>query len=275
MKIFSLINLTATGIACSLSVLGFSALVSAKPLTPVDIELAFILDGSDSISESDFNLQLNAYKNIFTNPSFFKNFVSPIAKKKIAVGVFQFGSVLEQSLDWTLIDSQKDAKKFGNQFMNLTKLNHYSNLGGAIQLATDSTLNNNFDGTHLVFDISSDGFTFGSSIHPRKASKNAFDAGIDAINAIAPSNSDLIMLEGIIGGTNPNKSSAFIVTADSIENYEKTLRDKIRRETVGPPEPRQDPPPKVPESDSLAGLLSFVFIGLGARLKHLSEQETQ
>ncbi len=296
MKPTHLIPVTLIGSLLSLSLLGFSSqanattfvpppidngaapgpIPNANNLTSVDVELALILDSSNSISQTNFESILNVYYNIFTDPQFFNDFIAPLRydvdkKPQIAISVFQFGTNVEQSIPWALISNQNDAKTFGNQFLSMTKMGGFTNMGGAIDLATQTLFNNDFAGKYSVFDISSDGRAFRSRPHAAVASHNALAAGINAINAIAITQDSLSVLPSVIGGLNPDrKTTAFIVETGSIENYEATLRDKLKQELQGkspcpldsscPPD-SPDPSP-IPEPSSILGLLGIGLLAL-------------
>lgn len=250
---------------------------NANNLTSVDVELALILDSSNSISQANFNGILSAYYNIFTSPTFFNDFIAPLRydtdkKPQIAVSFFQFGTNAVQSIPWTIISNQNDAQTFGNQFLSITKKGGFTNMGGAIKMATQTLLNNEFAGKYSVFDISSDGRSFRSDPPVIEAAADAFTAGIDAINAIAVSQNSISVLPNVIGGLNPDRKTAgFIVEAGSIDNYEATLRDKLKKELQGDSScpfisscPPDSPDPlAVPEPSAIWGLLGIGLLAVG------------
>jgi hypothetical protein len=157
----------------------------------VDVELAFLLDGSGSISEDNFGLQLQDYESIFRN-NFYETFVASLLGQningsvglgRIAVAAFQFGGLTSDPneyfqiiVGWTEISSQAGANTVANGFTNVTKINGLTPLGNAIQNTADSMFNNSFQGAKLVMDIPSDGLDrpqFGLSLNPIDASDYA------------------------------------------------------------------------------------------------------
>ena len=163
MKLLTASLLVAAG---GFVVLGTSA--HTRAATMVDLELAFVIDGSDSISLSAFEANNQAYYNIFTN-NFYRDFVQPLAGKelapgqigtgKIAVAAYQFGQRLGiptaspaspnacnndpvtgreqcQAVDWTIIASQADANAFADKILNLLKIGGGTPLGAGIRQAT-------------------------------------------------------------------------------------------------------------------------------------------
>ena len=160
----------------------------------VDLELAFIIDGSDSISVSNFEIQRQAYSNIFKN-NFYADVVQPLAGQqlrpgqtgigKIAVALYQFGQRLGApddcsfdilagrdectAVDWTIIASQADANDFADRILGpttgLLKIGGSTAMGAGITQATSGfagfnmagITNNNIDSVQQIFDLASDG----------------------------------------------------------------------------------------------------------------------
>jgi len=192
MKVLTLSTI-ATGV-------GFVTLSMATPTyaraaTMVDLELAFIVDGSDSISVLDFETQKQAYANIFRNNNFYADVVQPLAGQqlrpgqtgigKIAVALYQFGSRLGApndcsfnilagrnectAVDWTIIDSQAKANEFADLIFGpdseLLKIGGSTPLGAGITQATSGfagfnmagITNNDIDSVQQIFDLASDG----------------------------------------------------------------------------------------------------------------------
>jgi hypothetical protein len=166
----------------------------ARAATMVDLELAFIIDGSDSISVSNFEIQRQAYSNIFKN-NFYADVVQPLAGQqlrpgqtgigKIAVALYQFGQRLGApddcsfdilagrdectAVDWTIIASQADANDFADRILGpttgLLKIGGSTAMGAGITQATSGfagfnmagITNNNIDSVQQIFDLASDG----------------------------------------------------------------------------------------------------------------------
>jgi hypothetical protein len=138
MKPLTLPMILAAGMSLPLA-----ATMPSRAATMVDIELAYILDGSNS--NPSFEVQKNAYVQIFNDPNFFDNVVQPLAdfglEGKIAVAIFQFGFLntgdpsdslgnpLENTaVDWTLIQSRSDAEDFANKVANLKRIDDCGSL---------------------------------------------------------------------------------------------------------------------------------------------------
>jgi len=194
----------------------------ARAATMVDLELAFIVDGSNSISVTDFENQKLAYYNIFTN-NFYADVVQPLAGRQlrpgqigtgqIAVALYQFGSRLGSpddcsfntvtgrnectAVDWTIIASQADANNFANRILGptsgLLKIGGPTALGAGIEQATFGSAsfplynmagitNNNYDSFQQVFDLASDG-KFSPPGLPPELQGDPLDAAAEAYAA--------------------------------------------------------------------------------------------
>jgi Protein of unknown function (DUF1194) len=261
-----------------------------QAMTLVDVELVFLIDGSDSVSSSNFNQQLQAYENIFRD-NFYETFVAPLLGQeikgevglgKIAVAAFQFGGITDDPdeafqtiVDWTEISSQAGANSIADEFENVTKIGGFTPLGFAIQETADSMFNNAFQGTQLVMDISSDGFDDpqdGLFLNPVTASNYARCAGViadcpaspqvrpggvDVINVITNEEnlSDLFLLQEISYGTNLSGDTTTIFEANNIDDYESTLRSKIGVELSL----------RTPEPSLILALVSLGIFGIGSK----------
>jgi hypothetical protein len=190
MKLLTASLLVAAG---GFIVLGTTTYATAATL--VDIELAFIIDGSDSVSLTNFETQKQSYYNIFRN-DFYADIVQPLAGRqlrpgqtgigKIAVALYQFGQRLGSpddcsfntvtgrnectAVDWIIIASQADANSFADRISGpttgLQKIGGLTAMGAGITQATSGftgynmagITNNSIDSVQQVFDLASDGF---------------------------------------------------------------------------------------------------------------------
>ncbi|HAG82849.1 MAG TPA: PEP-CTERM sorting domain-containing protein [Cyanobacteria bacterium UBA12227] len=243
--------------SCSLSVFSVSSSANAAALTPVDLELSFLVDVSGSVDSGEFNLQQNGYVDVFNNPDLFNNFISKGQLGTIAVNLIYWSSEGEQqeAVGWTLIDSVAASQSFANAisaagrpFFGLTAP------GSAIAFATPRFFNNDFDGTRLVIDVSGDGAE-NDGLDTATARDNALAAGIDAINGLVIGGNPFVLdfyNNEVKGGPN-----SFVVQTDDFADFGTTIAEKIKREIV------QD----VPEPASVFSLLAFGLLGTSSKLK--------
>jgi len=250
-------------IALGTSLIGlsvFSVSGSAQALTTVDRQLQLLVDGSGSINDTDFGLQLDAYYSIFADPNFFKTYVEPLPNKQIAVGSTQFGSNVSEIAPQTLIASQEDATAFANFFKNVTKDDGLTNMTAAIKEGTKVlTTNTEFEGFKTI-DISTDGVPTNQTT-ATQASIDSIASGVNVINAIGVgSGVDFDYLEtDIARGTNANGSKAFVLEAETFEDFQNSLKEKFVKEIL--------PPPAIPEPTTIVGLLTMSFFAVGSKLK--------
>lgn len=280
----------AKGLFCAaLAGTAISAVIPASAfaadLTPVDVELSLLVDGSGSISSSEFALQRDAYVSIFNDASLFETAVANGSEGQIAVNLIQFASSAVEEIEWTLIDSVEASQAFATEVATLTRLGGGTNLGAAIDEATQGLLNNEFEGqAALSIDISTDGRP-SSRTAATEAAQNAFDSGISVINAIAIGLPDVDFLaDNIIGGTNLNGDPGFVRQVETFEEFEDVLADKIFIEVDTAPTPTPTPTPtpaptpaptpepvSTPEPISTAGLALVGLWGAGSLLKRRAQ----
>ncbi|MGB5596857.1 MAG: DUF1194 domain-containing protein [Crocosphaera sp.] len=202
MKKSTLITKSLLTVAGSFSILGYGLEVNAAKLTPVDIELAFLIDASKSISDQDFYGQINALNNIFNDPNFYNDFVLPLGQNpnhdpnidpSLAIAVYQFGTevdatgrnkaIVEQIVDWTVYNEENQSGIGQLQANTIEKIGGFTPIGDALDVVVKDLLNNDYQGK-MTINFSGDAFDTFSTISYLKASQNAFRKDV-TINALA------------------------------------------------------------------------------------------
>ncbi len=126
----------------------------------VDLELAFVVDGSGSIDDEEFRLQRQGYADALANPRVLRAITSGFLRA-IAVTYIEFAGsgCIWQRVGWTRIDDAASAKAIGARI--LTAPRDYcaggNAIGEAVATAAETALGNDFDGTRKVIDVSGDG----------------------------------------------------------------------------------------------------------------------
>lgn len=211
------------------AVLGLPCMAGSGSIL-VDLELSLVVDVSGSVDNQEYALQMEGYALAFENPALHAR-VAGGREGQIAVNLIQFSSSAAESIPWTLLDSAASSNAFAAQIRAATRLF----FGGTspdtgITLATSSLFSNNFESGRQVIDVSGDGA--GSSFSDQAARDAALAAGVDTINGLPILTDDPNLGEyyenNIVGG-----DDAFVQAADSFEDFEASVLEKLTRELGG------------------------------------------
>jgi len=208
---------------------------TASAVTAVDLELALLVDVSGSIDGTEYGLQMTGYENAFRN-SAIHTAIGDGAIGQIAVGLWFWSGAAQQAqgVGWTLLSDATSSGAFADAIAGTNRpYNGSTAVGNALDYAS-GLFGNDFDGTRLVIDISSDGErNNGMAVATGRA--NAL-AVADAINALVIIDDfpDLLAYyqNNVIGGT-----GSFAVEADDFASFGAAVDRKILREIGGIPEP--------------------------------------
>jgi hypothetical protein len=263
MKISNLVRATLTAASCCLSVLAISTSAHAATLVPVDLELSLLVDVSGSVDNTEFNLQKQGYVNAFSNANLFNDFISKGNLGKIAVNVIYWSGTNQQQevVGWSLIDSVTAAQNFANNIAATTRVFSGSTaIGSALNFAAPKFFNNDYDGVRQVIDVSGDGATNigANTITARNA---ALGLGVDAINGViieGEGGLQAFYQNNVIGGSNASGDPAFVLAAQSFQDFGVAIDKKLKAEIK---------PSSVPEPASILGLVAFGAIGASSMLK--------
>ena len=122
------------------------------------LELALVVDGSGSINAAEWQTQMLGYQSVFSSGTFYDDYVATSVYDSIVVGVYQFGTFVQEEIAWTEITNNADATAFGNLFLGITQDAGWTNTVGGINAAMDGIMTNSFAGDNFVMDISTDGY---------------------------------------------------------------------------------------------------------------------
>ena len=132
----------------------------AQRKTSVDLELSFVVDASGSIDQEEMQMQRQGYANALVNPDVLKAIDSGFLRS-IAVSYIEFAAdgCIWQWLNWVKISDRASAAAAGAKIVAAPRefCSGGNAIGDAVAFATKSTLENSFDGTRKVIDVSGDG----------------------------------------------------------------------------------------------------------------------
>lgn len=206
------------------------AAVSAQRPVSVDLELSFVVDASGSIDNEEMTLQRQGYADALASPQVQKAIAGGFLRS-IAISYIEFAAdgCIWQWVKWAKISDVASARAAGAQILAAPRefCSGGNAIGDAVAFATKSTLENNYDGTRKVIDVSGDGPDTTGMIAVEDARDAAIAAGF-TINGLAinrPSMPDLPQYykAAITGGPR-----SFVIKAEN----RRTFADAIRRKLV-------------------------------------------
>lgn len=257
---------------------------ASQAATFVDSELSLVIDSSGSIGTRNFNTQRDAYASVFNSPDTYNDIISRGSLGSIAVNLIQFGATAVEDIGWTVIDSVAASQSFAASISAITDgAGSSTNMTAALNLAANSFNSNDIESARQVIDISTDGGP-NNRTTAATASQNAIASGVEVINVLGIGGgiNEQYLQDNIARGSNADGNPAFVVIANTFDEVESTLRQKISREiAVIPdtptPEPPIDPPTpqppaqSVPEPASVLGILATAAAAASLRNRKKTE----
>ena len=207
--------------------LGFAV---AQEGEPVALELVLALDSSSSVSAEEFDLQRRGIAEAFRDPAVRKA-IADLGEPALAVAVLQWsgGRMQRLAVDWTRLSDGAGIESFAAAVAESARLlTGGTNLGGAVRTSLAEIEANRFEGRRKVIDVSGDGFT---GLSPRRERDRAVERGV-TVNGLAILNEKpelgLYYAAHLIGGP-----GAFVLTAETYEDFAEAMRDKLLQEISG------------------------------------------
>lgn len=224
----------------SLAILLFAG-ASAWAATPVDLEMALLVDVSRSVDAKEFIQQRDGYVEAFSDPALFNELIAKGQHKKIAATLVYWSSPDNRlvAVDWRLVDSVESSKAFGQALIAGTPANvdlsgatrpfdGTTAPGSAISFVTPQFVANAFDGQRKVIIVSGDG---AENAGPKTSGvrDDALKNGVDTINAL-PIGSEALQkwfAQNVQGGSN-----AFTLVARDFPDLPAAVKSMLKR-TLG------------------------------------------
>ena len=204
-----------------------SARSQSNALPPTDIVLALMVDASGSVNQYRFELQRRGYADAFRDRQVL-NAIRGGSTGSIAVIMVQWTGPQMQALavPWTLVKDETSANRFADAIEAAPRqlFGGGTSISGAIDHAMLLLPNAPYRGLKRVIDISGDGSN-NRGRNVRDARDEAVRAGV-VINGLPivalEYDLDKYYTDNVIGGP-----GAFIVPADSYENFAQAVRRKL------------------------------------------------
>ncbi len=191
------------------------------------VDLYFLIDGSQSISPEDFELQKQGLANAVSNPD-----VVP-QDGTVRVCVIQFSTTAKVEVPLTVIDTT-NASVVAGRIMSISQMKGYTNMSGAFRVAID-----HFPGDTRgvqVIDLSTDGYPTGGDSTEKVLNirDEAIAAGFDVVNTLGVGGDiDEDFLKELAYPQPWQVSPGFYVHAEDYHDFVDKIREKIRVEVEG------------------------------------------
>ncbi len=206
-----------------------AAAEGAEGTRPVSMELVLLIDVSASVDSAEYALQAQGLAAAFASRPVREAIAATSGGLAIAVVQWADKENQRKAIDWTLIESERDAQGFALGLAAMPRLidGGHTAVGNALTRGLAELEGNGFAGLRRVIDLSGDGRT--NDGRPlRGARREVLERGI-TINGLAILN-ELPLLAGffrdhLIGG-----EGAFVVTAADYADFERAMTEKLLRE---------------------------------------------
>lgn len=230
-------------LAFAVLILGLAFPLAAKTQEPVDTALVLAVDASGSIDPTEFALQREGIAAAVTNPDLL-DLISFGQYGAIAIAYLEWGGpgTAETVVSWHFVRDAESASRFAEQVLAAPRsLQSYNAIGDAIVAAQVLLEACPCQASRQVIDVSGDNPDNRSIVPAPLARDRALAAGI-IINALAILQDSFAGSSGrpwlvesyqaeVIGGP-----GAFVMTADSRQDFERALLDKMLLEIADRPE---------------------------------------
>lgn len=237
-----------TIIAAPIVALGLAAATPAQAIV-VDAELLLLMDVSGSVNGTEYDLQKTGYRNAFQSAAVHSALAS--TANGIAVQLVQWSGATQQtvSVGWAHLTGVASANAFAASIDAMSRaFSGSTGLGeavsvGALMFGTETGgTANGFESSRQIIDVSGDGADNTGTISTAAGRTTALNAGVDVINSIAILGEAGLLSHyttDLVGGTNANGSSAFVLTASTFGDFETAITNKLVAEVTGTgiPEP--------------------------------------
>jgi len=208
---------------------------------PVSLELVLAVDGSNSVSDEEFALQLGGLALAFLDPEVVQA-VEAHMTQGLAVALVQWSNATDQavSVPWRRLRSGADCWQLAADLRRVTRqVRGGTAISGALDFGRRMIDGNAFEGRRKAIDVSGDGPDL-HQVHTRQARDRAVADGITVNGLVILDDNERLETfyrSHVIGG-----DRAFVMSANSFADYAAAIREKLLRE-LGVPRIAARPPP--------------------------------
>ena len=208
----------------------------------VDLELVLAMDGSGSISEAEYILQLEGTARAFEDPSIQQAIVSgPIGRIAVSILIWSDAAFPKFKSGWFVLAGPRDAQVFANKVRVFHKHTGRkfgiggggTGIGEGIRVALEMMESNTHQGLRRVVDVSGDGVEtdpwFKKAMILPDARKLADLQGVQ-VNGLPILNRDFPTLDIYYSDQVITGPGAFVVVANGFEDFGRAIREKLYRE---------------------------------------------
>ena len=216
---------------------------AARAAESVDLELVIATDVSRSIDHQEALLQREGVAAAFRNPAVIRAIGSGILGR-IGVAYIDYSSRAFNKvvIDWTVVHDRASAESFAARLLAAPlTFGRRTSISDAIELAQEMIESNALEGTRRAIDVSGDGPNnhgrLVSAVRDAAIGRRIAINGLPIVNERGAFNSrfylpdlDKYYLGCVIGGP-----GAFLVVANSFEDFARAIRRKLILEIAGAP----------------------------------------
>lgn len=213
----------------------------ARSAEEVDLELVLAMDGSGSISEAEYILQLAGTAAALRDPSIGQSILSgPLGRIAISVVIWSDAAFQKFDSGWFVLSDDASIDGFAHRVLNFHKHTGRkfgiggggTGIGEGVRYAIESIQSNNYNGLRKTIDVSGDGIEtdpwFREAMMMPDAKVLAAANGV-TINGLAILTDfpelDQWYRENVIIGP-----GSFVIKADDFEDFAQAIRAKLWRE---------------------------------------------
>lgn len=217
-------------------------LVSPAKAEEVDLELVLAMDGSGSISASEYVLQIEGTAAAFRDPAIQQAILSgPTGRIAVAVLIWADAALPKFESGWYVVDSPETADQFAQVVLNFHQHSGRkfgqggggTGIGDGIRHALEMMRLNRHQGLRQVVDVSGDGIEtkpwFAKAVELPVARVMA-EAQKVTVNGLAILTRDFPTLDTYYEQQVIVGPGAFVVVADGFDDFGRAIRAKLWRE---------------------------------------------